>query len=121
MSALETSDHFLVQQGFKPLANESRISIPEAGSSEEGEPVLFVKQKRMKIKEDIRFRRAPDAPDHEFMIKSKSVFEFRGRHDVLDTHDNVIGQIEKNFGRSLLRSHWHIRDADGTELFEAHE
>src|SRR3954469_8043374 len=121
MSALETSDHFLVQQVFKPLANEYRISIPESGSSEEGEPLLFVKQKRMKIKEDIRFRRAPDAPDHEFMIKSKTVFEFRGRHEVLDADAQVIGSLEKDCGKSLLRSHWRVRDAAGDELFEAHE
>jgi uncharacterized protein YxjI len=114
-------DRFLIQQVFKPIGNEYRISVPSDGSTDEGEPILFVKQKRMKIKEDIRFRRAPDAPDHEFMIKARSVFEFRGRHDVLDAHDNVIGQLEKDFRRSLLRSHWHVRDAAGTELFEAHE
>ena len=38
----------------------------------------------MKIKEDIRFRLAPDDGPHLFMIKSKTVFEFRGRHEVLD-------------------------------------
>jgi uncharacterized protein YxjI len=29
--------------------------------------------------------------------------------------------LEKDFGRSLLRSHWHVRDASGTELLEVHE
>jgi uncharacterized protein YxjI len=114
-------DRFLIQQVFKPIANEYRVSVPADGSTEEGDPVLFVKQKKLKIKEDIRFRTAPDAPSHEFMIKSKSVFEFRGRHEVLDAQDNVIGLLEKDFKRSLLRSHWHVRDAEGTELFEAHE
>ena len=55
------------------------------------------------------------------MIKSKSVFEFRGRHEVLDADGAVIGLLEKNFGRSLLRSHWYVRDATGNELLEAHE
>jgi uncharacterized protein YxjI len=114
-------DRFLIQQVFKPIGNEYRISVPADGSTEEGDPVLFVKQKKLKIKEDIRFRTAPDAPSHEFMIKSKSVFEFRGRHEVLDAQDTVIGLLEKDFRRSLLRSHWHVRDAEGTELFEAHE
>ncbi len=103
------------------MANEYRISVPTPGSTEEGRPLLFVKQKRMKIKEDIRFRLSPDADEHLFMIKSKSVFEFRGRHDVLDADDNAIGLLEKVFGRSLLRSHWRVRDAAGTELLEAHE
>src|SRR4051794_18570316 len=121
LAAIEHGDHFLVQQVFRPLANEYRISAPPAGSTEEGEPLLYVKQKKMKIKEDIRFRLAPDDGPHLFMIKSKTVFEFRGRHEVLDGSGNVIGQLGKDFTRSLVRSHWHVRDADGQELFEAHE
>jgi uncharacterized protein YxjI len=121
LAAIEGSDRFLVQQVFKPIANEYRISVPAPGSVEEGESVLFVKQKRMKIKEDIRFRPGPEDGPHVFMIKSKSVFEFRGRHDVLDAEDRVIGGLGKLFGRSLLRSHWQVVDADGNELFQAHE
>jgi uncharacterized protein YxjI len=121
LSELEGTNRLLVQQVFKPVANEYRISVPAPDSTEEGRPLLYVKQKKMKIKEDIRFRTSPDAADHLFMIKSKSVFEFRGRHEVLDAHGAVIGMLEKNFGRSLLRSHWHVRDPSGTELLEAHE
>jgi uncharacterized protein YxjI len=121
LAAIEGSDRFLVQQVFKPVANEYRISIPEPGSTEEGEPLLYVKQKRLKIKEDIRFRLSPDDGRHLFMIKSKTVFEFRGRHEVLDELDQPIGLLEKVFGLSLLRSHWRVRDKDGTELLEAHE
>ena len=120
LAELEASNRFLVQQVFKPIANEYRISIPALGSTEEGEPLLFVKQKRMKIKEDIRFRLSPDDGRHLFMIKSKTVFEFRGRHEVLDELDQPIGLLEKVFGLSLLRSHWRVRDRDGSELLEAH-
>ena len=55
------------------------------------------------------------------MIKSKSLFEFRGRHEVLDSAGNAIGLLEKDFTRSLLRSHWRVRDVSGTELLETHE
>jgi uncharacterized protein YxjI len=121
LSELEASNRLLVQQVIKPIANEYRISVPTPGSTEEGRPLVYVKQKKMKIKEDIRFRLSPDDTDHLFMIKSKSVFEFRGRHEVLDADGAVIGMLEKDFGRSLLRSHWHVRDPSGTELLEAHE
>jgi uncharacterized protein YxjI len=121
LQELESATRFLVQQVFKPIGNEYRISIPAAGSTEEGAALLYVKQKKLKIKEDIRFRLTPDDEDHVFMIKSKSVFEFRGRHEVLDAAGAVIGLLEKDFGRSLLRSHWYVRDATGAELVEAHE
>src|SRR3954452_24115645 len=121
LEELQSADRLLVQQVFKPIANEYRISTPSPGSSEEGRPLLYVKQKKMKIKEDIRFRVSPDEEAHLFMIKSKSVFEFRGRHEVLDANGAVIGLLAKDFTRSLLRSHWHVRDASGRELLEAYE
>jgi uncharacterized protein YxjI len=121
LDAMERSDRFLVQQVFKPIANEYRFSVPAPGSTDEGELLLYVKQKKMAIREDIRFRLAPDDEQHLFMIRSKSVFEFRGRHEVLDAQGQVVGVLEKAFGKSLLRSHWVVRDAGGAELFEAHE
>ena len=121
LAELESSTRFLIQQVFRPVANEYRISVPAPGSTEEGEPLLYVKQKRLKIKEDIRFRVAPDDEPHLFVIKAKTVFEFRGRHDVLDADDHPIGLLEKAFAKSLIRSHWVVRDGAGTELFEAHE
>ena len=122
VNELEHTDRILVQQVFKPIANEYRISVPTPGDTQEGRPVLFVKQKKMKIREDIRFRTTQDGDGpYEFMIKSKSVFEFRGRHDILDAEGNVIGQLEKDFTKSLLRSHWHVRDAQGNALLESHE
>jgi hypothetical protein len=121
LAELGGTNRLLVQQVFKPIANEYRISIPTPGSTDEGRPLLYVKQKKMKIKEDIRFRISPDDDDHLFMIKSKSVFEFRGRHEVLDENGVVIGMLEKDFGKSLLRSHWHVRGAEGEELLDAHE
>src|SRR3954453_12752999 len=121
LEELEAANRLLVQQVFKPISNEYRISIPAPGSAEEGPPLLYVKQKKMKIKEDIRFRLTPDGEAHLFMIKSKSVFEFRGRHEVLDADGTVIGLLEKDFTKSLLRSHWHVRDTAGVELLEAHE
>ena len=121
LSRIQGERRFLVQQVFKPIANEYRISIPADGSSEEGEQVLYVRQKKMKIKEDIRFRVPGVEDQHVFMIKSKTVFEFAGRHEVLDANGAVIGMLQKDFAKSLLRSHWHVRDAAGTELFDAQE
>jgi uncharacterized protein YxjI len=121
LELIESSDRFLVQQLFKPIGNEYRISVPSPGSTEEGRPLLFVKQKKLKIKEDIRFRLDPDADAHLFMIKAKTVFEFRGRHEVLDEHGQVIGQLENSYGKTHLPSHWNDRDAGGALLFEAYE
>jgi uncharacterized protein YxjI len=120
LEQLRGTNRFLIQQVFRPIGNEYRISAPPAGD-EEGTPLLFVKQKKLKVKEDIRFRLSPDDEAYLFMIKSKSVFEFRGRHEVLDADGTVIGMLEKDFAKSLIRSHWHVRNASGEELFEGYE
>ncbi len=121
LAELQASNRFLIQQVFRPIGNEYRISVPLPGSTDEGRPLLFVKQKKLKVKEDIRFRLDPEREEHLFMIKSKTVFEFRGRHEVLGADGQVIGLLEKDFARSLLRSHWRVRDPAGTELFEGFE
>ena len=120
LDTIAASNRFVIQQVFRPIGNEYRISAPPAGS-EEGDPLLFVKQKKLKIREDIRFRLDPDADEHLFMIKSRTVFEFRGRHDVLDAQGQELGLLEKAFGKSLLRSHWVIRGPGGDTLLESHE
>ena len=42
VAELEGADRVLVQQVFKPIANEYRISVPAPGGSEEGQPLLYV-------------------------------------------------------------------------------
>jgi uncharacterized protein YxjI len=121
LSLLEGAQRFVVQQVFRPIANEYRIGVAAPGSTDEAQPLLFVRQKKMRIREDIRFRISPDSESHVFMIKSRTVFEFAGRHDVLDADGAPIGTLEKDFGRSLLRSHWRVRDASGEQLLEGHE
>lgn len=121
LPALRNQDRFLVQQVFKALANEYQISIPAEGSTEPGDQVLYVKQKKMKIKEDIRFRVPGEEEAHVFMIKAKSVFEFAGKFDVLDANGEKIGDLGKNFKRSLLRSHWIVRDAQENVVLQARE
>ncbi len=121
LEQLTAADRILVQQVFKPIGNEYRISIPLPGSTEEGSPILFVKQKKLKIREDIRFRLSQDGEAHLFRIKSRTVFEFAGKHDVFDDHDVAIGMLAKDFGKSLLRSRWLVYDASENELCEAFE
>jgi uncharacterized protein YxjI len=121
LAELQSADRILVQQVIKPIANEYRISIPTQDTTDEGTPLLHVKQKKLAIREEIRFRLAPDDERHAFMIKARSTLELNGRYDVLDAEGAVLGTLEKDFVRSLTRSHWRVRDADGAELFEAHE
>jgi uncharacterized protein YxjI len=109
-----SEDRFVIDQLIKPMVNLYRIS---AGQT----PVAFVRQKRMAIKEDIRFY-ADESETHElWRIKARSMMEFSGRYDVTTPEGEKIGILGKVFGKSLLRSTWQILDVAAQELAIAQE
>ena len=46
MIELEKSNRFLIQQVFKPIANEYRISVPTPGATDEGRPISSSSRRR---------------------------------------------------------------------------
>ena len=114
MSTVLDSDVFELEQLIRPMVNLYRISA-------RGVPVAFVRQKRMAIKEDIRFFANEDETEELFRIKARSLMEFGGRYDVTTPAGEKIGVLGKVFGKSLLRSTWSIMDANEQELAIAKE
>lgn len=114
-------DHFFVQQQFAPIANIYRISTLGPDRRSPGELLAFVRQKRMRIREQIDFF-ADEAQTVPLMrLQARKVFEFRGVTDLLIPTGEVIGTFRKNFGASLLRSSWSVLDPAGTEVATGRE
>jgi uncharacterized protein YxjI len=81
-----------------------------------------VRQKRMAIKEDIRFFGDEQETQELFRIKARSIFDIgSARYNVTDAQGAQIGVLEHVFGKSLLRSTWKVTDADGGEVMTAQE
>ena len=115
-------DRFLVDQLVRPIANLYRVTPLAAGEAPAGGPVAFVRQRKMAIKEDIRFFGDEQESEELFRIKARSVFDIGGaRYDVTDAAGAAIGVLEHVFGKSLLRSTWKVTDADGGEVVTAQE
>jgi uncharacterized protein YxjI len=114
MSDWLQEDRFTIDQLIRPMVNLYRIS---AGPT----PVAFVRQKRMAIKEDIRFFADENEVRELWRIKARSLMEFGGRYDVTTPEGERVGVLGKVFGKSLLRSTWSIMDADEQELAIAKE
>ena len=104
-------DAFFVDQLIRPVANLYRISTLAADGQSPGEPLAFVRQKKLAIKEDIRFFADDSQQEELFRIKARQVFEVGGRYDVTTPVGERIGILEKVFGASLLRSTWRLYDA----------
>jgi uncharacterized protein YxjI len=117
---LNAQDRFILRQRIRPVINQYEFSLPGADGTP-GEPISFVEQKRFKFKEDIRFY-TDDTKQQELMrIKARQAFDPRARYDVTDADGNKIGEIQKVFGASLLRSTYALFDAQGNELATASE
>jgi uncharacterized protein YxjI len=114
MSDWLQADRFTIDQLIRPMANLYRIS---AGPL----PVAFVRQKKLAIKEDIRFYADESQTEELFRIKARAVMEFSGRYDVTTPAGEKVGVLGKVFGKSLLRSTWSIMDANEQEVAIAKE
>jgi len=114
-------DGFFVDQLIRPVVNLYRISTLGADGASPHEPVAFVRQKRLALKEDIRFFADESEQEELFRIKARQVFDVRARYDVTMPHGERLGVLEKVFGASLLRSTWRIYDAAEEQVALAQE
>jgi uncharacterized protein YxjI len=114
VSTVPAADRFEIHQLIRPMVNLYTISA-------HGSPVAFVRQKRMAIKEDIRFFRNENESEELFRIKARSLMELGARYDVTAADGEKIGVLGKVFGKSLFRSTWSIMDANEQELAVAQE
>jgi uncharacterized protein YxjI len=121
-SLVEPNEHdrFILRQRIRPVINQYEFTLP-AVDGQPGEHVAFVEQKRFKFKEDIRFY-TDETKQHELMrIKARQAFDPRARYDVTAADGTKLGEIQKVFGTSLLRSTYAIFDAQGNEVATATE
>lgn len=110
-----------MRQRFAPVVNRYEFFLPGPDEDHPGQSFCFVEQKRFKLKEDIRFF-ADEGKTTELMrIKARQRFDPRARYDVTDASGGKIGEIQKVFGKSLLRSTYLVYDADGAEVATASE
>src|SRR3954452_24146305 len=111
-----THDRFLVDQLVRPMINLYRGTPLAGGETPAGGPIAFVRQKRMAIKEDIRFFADEQESEELFRIKARSSFDIAGaRSGGTEPDGTPLGVLEHQFGKSLLRSTWKATDADRGE------
>jgi uncharacterized protein YxjI len=115
-------DRYLIDQLVRPIANLYRVTPLAAGETPAGPPIAYIRQKKMKIKEEIRFF-ADEAETQELLqIKARTWFDTGGsKYDVIDAQDGTIGLLEHVFGKSLFRSTWRVSTPEGEEIAIARE
>jgi uncharacterized protein YxjI len=114
-------DAYQVDQNLRPVSNEYRISAL-VGGQPAGGPVAYVRQKRLAMREDIRFFADEAETEELFRIKARSMLDMGGaKYDVTDAAGTTIGRLEHVFSKSLFRSTWRVVGADDQPLAVAQE
>jgi uncharacterized protein YxjI len=113
-------DRFLLRQRIRPMVNQYEFSLMDEDGTEH-EPFCFVQQARFKFKEDIGFYTDESRAVELMRIKARQRFDPAARYDVTGADGTKIGEIQKVFGKSLLRSTYQLYDAAGNEIAYATE
>src|SRR5919199_3787192 len=113
-------DRFLRRQRIRPMVNQYEFALLDEDGTEP-EPFCFVQQARFKFKEDIGFYTDETRSTEVMRIKARQRFDPAARYDVTAADGTKIGEIQKVFGKSLLRSTYLLYDAAGKEIAIATE
>jgi uncharacterized protein YxjI len=113
-------DRFLLRQRIRPVVNRYEFFLPD-GDGALGPPICFVEQKRFKFKEDIRFYADESKTQEVLRIKARQRFDPRAKYDVTTPDGQKVGEIQKVFGKSLIRSTYMLYGPNDEELARVHE
>src|SRR4029079_9991003 len=115
-------DRYLVDQLVRPIANLYRVTPLAVGDTPARPPIAHGRQKKLAIKEHIRFWADEGETQELFHIQAQTWLDTGGsRYDVVDVQEGKIGTIHHVFGKSLLRTTWNVLDAAGEEVAVARE
>ena len=107
-------ERFTVRQKITMMVNRYEIrSVDAAGT--EGPLIAFAQQKRMAFKEEVTFYTDEARTQAVFSFKARKRMDLAATYDVTDAAGASLGWFRKDFGKSLMRSTWHLGAADGLE------
>jgi hypothetical protein len=98
-----------LQLTFKVLALAPQIYVKDA----QGAPVMYVRQKLMKLKEDITVFSSDDMQTPVFRIKANKVLDFSATYAFTTPDGTPLGAIKRQGMHSLWRARYDLLDPAG--------
>jgi hypothetical protein len=108
-------ERFAVEQKVTMMVNRYEIRALRA-DNRTGELLAVAQQKRMAFKEQVTFYTGEDRRTPVFSFRARQRLDLAATYDVTDAAGRPIGEFRKDFGRSLLRSTWHLQSAGVTAV-----
>ncbi len=102
---------------FKLLALASQIYVRDAN----GNLIGYVKQKLLKLKEDINVFADEGQTQHLFNIKADRIIDFSAKYNFTSASGQPLGSISRKGMRSIFKAHYLIFDQNENQIMEIHE
>ncbi len=109
--------NYPLKLSFKLLALASQIYIRDAN----GQLIGYVKQKLLKLKEDINVFADEQQTQHLYNIKADRVIDFSARYNFSDAQGRSLGSIKRKGMRSIFKANYEIYDERETQVLQIHE
>lgn len=109
--------NFPIDLSFKLLALASQIYIRDANGNLMG----YVKQKLLKLKEDINVFSDETQTIILFNIKADRVLDFSARYNFTGNNGQLLGSIKRQGMRSIWKANYEIMDPSGNQVIQIHE
>jgi uncharacterized protein YxjI len=109
-------DRFLVDQVIRPIANLYRITPLAIGDTPAGPPVAYVRQRKLAVREDIRFYADEGETTELFRIAARQWLDTGGsKYDVVTAGGERLATLHHTL-RSIIRTTWSVQDANEQEV-----
>lgn len=102
---------------FKILALANQIYIRDAN----GNLLGYVKQKLLKLKEDIGVFADESKTELLFNIKADRVIDFSACYNFTNANGKFLGSIKRKGMRSIWKANYQISDSSNQQVMEIHE
>jgi hypothetical protein len=116
MSQQPMPERYALRQKLTMMVNRYEIRPVDANGAE-GPVIAVAQQKRMAFKEQVTFYADEARSQPVFSFKARQRMDLGATYDVFDAAGTPIGWFNKDFGKSLLRSSWHLGTPDGLQAF----
>lgn len=109
--------NYPIEFSFKLLALASQIYIRDAN----GQLLGYVKQKLLKLKEDINVFADETQNGLLYNIKADRVLDFSAKYNFTDAQGNFLGSIKRKGMRSIFKANYEIYDERDNQVMAINE
>jgi hypothetical protein len=107
MTAVTHVPMFFLKQKFAMTTNRYELVAANPDGSF-GQSFGIAQQKRMAFKEEVTFYADETKARPVFSFKARKAIDLNAGYDIFDESHNQIGFFRKDFGKSILRSTFHV-------------